>query len=39
MLHTFYWGIPFIILSSEQISHMPLYYVEDVYHKDQLGTY
>ena len=22
----------------EQISHMPFYYVQDVYHKNQLGT-
>ena len=33
-----YWGIPHITLSAEKISHMPFYYVEDVYHKNQLGT-
>ena len=28
-----------ILLSAEQINHMPFSYVEDVYHKNQLGTY
>ena len=31
--------IPYITFSAEQISHMPFYYIEDVYHKNQLGTY
>ena len=39
MLHTCcYWEIPYITFSTEQISHMSFYYVEDVYHKNQLGT-
>ena len=32
-----YWGIPDITFSAEQISHVPFYYVEDVYHKNQQG--
>ena len=40
MLHTCcYWGIPYIIFSTEQISHMSFYYVENVCYKNQLGTY
>ena len=31
--------IPYITFSPEQISHMPFYYIEDVYHKNQLGTH
>ena len=27
-----------ILLSPLKISHVPLYYVKDVYHKNQLGT-
>ena len=27
-----------ILLSPLKISHVPLYYVDDVYHKNQLGT-
>ena len=34
-----YCGISYITFSTEQISHMPFYYVQDVYHKNQLGTY
>ena len=30
-------GYP-ITFSAEQISPMPFYYVQDVYHKNQLGT-
>ena len=38
MLHTYiYWGIPYITFSAEQISQIPFYYVQDVYHKNQLG--
>ena len=37
MLHTCcYWGIPYI--TAEKISHMPFYYIKDVYHRKQLGT-
>ena len=32
-------GYHYITFSAEQISHMPFYYVEDAYHKNQLGTY
>ena len=28
----------YITFSAEQISQMPFYYVQDVYHKNQLGT-
>ena len=39
MLHAcFYWGVPNITFSAEQISHMPFYYVQDVYHNNQLET-
>ena len=35
-----YWGIPnnILLFSTEQVSLMPLYYVQDVYNKNQLGT-
>ena len=32
-----YWGIPYITFSTEQISYMPFYNVENVYYKIQLG--
>ena len=30
--------LPYIIISAEQISQMPFYYVQDLYHKNQLET-
>ena len=31
-------GYHVLYISAEQIKHMPFYYVEDVYHKNQLRT-
>ena len=33
-----YWEIPYITFPGEQIIHMPFYYIQDVYHKNQLET-
>ena len=39
MWHTCcYWRIPYITFSAVQTSQMPFYYVQDAYHKNQLGT-